>query len=69
MVVHNDVFHLLICRLELGGRHTPVMDGVFVNRGVMDGPWLPVYGSGVPIHDAYRTTSSVEYDIGHVRYS
>ncbi|MCR4725444.1 MAG: DUF975 family protein [Clostridia bacterium] len=24
-----------------------VKDGVFVNRGVMHGPWLPVYGSGV----------------------
>ena len=22
-------------------------DGVFVNRGVMHGPWLPIYGSGV----------------------
>lgn len=22
-------------------------DGIFVNRGVMHGPWLPVYGSGV----------------------
>lgn len=24
-----------------------VKDGIFVNRGVMHGPWLPVYGSGV----------------------
>ncbi len=24
-----------------------VGDGVFVNRGVMHGPWLPIYGSGV----------------------
>lgn len=24
-----------------------VKDGAFVNRGVMHGPWLPVYGSGV----------------------
>lgn len=24
-----------------------IKDGVFVNRGVMHGPWLPVYGSGV----------------------
>ena len=23
-----------------------VEDGVFVNRGVMHGPWLPIYGSG-----------------------
>lgn len=23
-----------------------IMDGVFVNRGVMYGPWLPIYGSG-----------------------
>ena len=23
-----------------------VRDGVFVNRGVMYGPWLPIYGSG-----------------------
>ena len=23
-----------------------VQDGVFVNRGVMHGPWLPIYGSG-----------------------
>ena len=26
-----------------------VKDGVFVNRGVMHGPWLPVYGSGVSL--------------------
>lgn len=24
-----------------------VQDGVFVNRGVMHGPWLPIYGGGV----------------------
>lgn len=24
-----------------------IKDGVFVNRGVLHGPWLPVYGSGV----------------------
>ncbi|MBR6950574.1 MAG: DUF975 family protein [Oscillospiraceae bacterium] len=24
-----------------------VGDGVFINRGVMHGPWLPIYGSGV----------------------
>lgn len=23
-----------------------IMDGVFVNRGVMHGPWLPIYGAG-----------------------
>ena len=26
-----------------------VKDGLFVNRGVMHGPWLPVYGSGVSL--------------------
>ena len=23
-----------------------ITDGVFVNRGAMHGPWLPIYGSG-----------------------
>ena len=23
-----------------------IQDGVFVNRGIMHGPWLPIYGSG-----------------------
>ena len=24
-----------------------ITDGVFVNRGIMQGPWLPIYGSGI----------------------
>ena len=23
-----------------------VMDGMFINRGVLTGPWLPIYGTG-----------------------
>lgn len=42
-----------------------ITDGVFVNRGVMHGPWLPIYGSGgvliLLILKRFRTKPALEF--------
>ena len=42
-----------------------VSDGVFVNRGVMHGPWLPIYGAGsvmiMVLLNKFRDTPIVEF--------
>ena len=42
-----------------------VSDGVFVNRGVMHGPWLPIYGTGsimiMLLLNKFRTKPVVEF--------
>ena len=52
-VRHYTVWSLILMfflffpdRLDLGGQPSFYHGGKFVNRGVLHGPWLPIYGSG-----------------------
>lgn len=42
-----------------------ITDGVFVNRGVLHGPWLPIYGTGgvmiLAVLNKFREKPLVEF--------